>query len=122
MSLMQWLFTIGAALTLVGFLSELLLRWDRLHGFIMPGFIGPTMALCLLVGALLIIAGFITDVKRLPGIRARRRGMFCWVIAGLSIVLMVFHHWGFDSPAIFLSLPAFCGFAGGFALFLFSKA
>jgi hypothetical protein len=120
MDLLQWIFPFGAALTFVGFLSELLLRWDASHGFRMSGYIGLTMPLCLLIGALLMIAGFITDLRRLPALEARRRAWFCWGIAALSIILMIFHHWGFDDTAVLLSLPAFCGFAGGFVLFLFS--
>jgi hypothetical protein len=122
MSLMQWIFPIGAALTFVGVFSELILRWDASHVLSTPGFIGPTMAICLLSGSLLIIAGFIIDVKRLSGVRARRRGIVCWIIAGLSVSLMVVHHWGFDDTAIFLSVPAFCGFAGGLVLSLFSRS
>ena len=119
MSLMQWLFPVGMALTSVGLLSELLL--DASRGFRILDLFGPIMPFCLLGGALLIIAGLIIDVRRLPAIRARRRGIVCWIITGLSILLMVIHHWGFDDTTIFLSLPALCGFVGGFVLFLFSK-
>ena len=117
MKALEWLFPIGAILSIYGVLVELLLRLDEAtrfegaHGITIPSDWGyriyVTMPLSLFCGALLILAGSIMDRKVLPICRTKPRGMACWILSVVSVFFMVAHKWGFDDTAIELILPHF---------------
>ena len=116
----QWLFPIGAALTIVGVIFELLLLWERPASRIPSDLVyvmGVTMSLSLLVGPLLLIAGSIADRIRLPVAKTKPRGNLCLIIAISCFVLTITHHFGFDDPFILLAPTACAGLIGGSVLY-----
>lgn len=117
MTILKWVFPIGAILNIGGvFLYALLERhsyettqdWEFaiLSAIFIP---------CLLAGTALVIVGSFFDRQRLPAAQTRVRGVLCWVTSGISISLLALvgnvHGWTFA-----FIFPAFAGFVTGAVL------
>jgi len=118
MKALNWVFPIGAALTIGGvFFYAVLERhsfdstddWEFaiLSRIFIPALLG---------GSVLAIVGSFIDRRRLPVARTRIRGVVCWIVSGVSFVLLAatgnVHGWTFT-----FIFPAFVGFLTG-AIFL----
>jgi MFS family permease len=101
-------FVIGASLTVIGviFFGAL-----EKHSFestqdLLYVVLEVTFPLALLIGALLAIIGAVIDRRRMDVAKTRRRGVLCWLAAGVSCVLFAtignVHSWtiSFFFPAI----------------------
>jgi hypothetical protein len=117
MKVLKWVFPTGAVLTIGGvFLCGLLERhsfdntqdWEFtiLSVIFMPA---------LLLGSVLAIGGSLFDRRRLPVAQTRVRGLFCWLVGGISYLLGAatgnVHSWTFT-----FIFPAFVGLIAGAVL------
>jgi peptidoglycan/LPS O-acetylase OafA/YrhL len=118
MRALKWVFPIGAALAIGGvfFYAEL----ER-HSFQSTddwefAVLSRIFIPALLFGSVLAIVGSLIDRRRLPVARTRIRGMVCWIVSGISLVLLAItgnvHGWTFT-----FIFPAFVGLLTG-AVFL----
>ena len=117
-SILRWVFPPGAVLTVGGVFLCALLEW---HSFENTQdwefeFLSVAFFLSLLVGSGLAIVGSVLDRRRLSPDRSRIRGTLCWVVSGISILLLTsmgnVHRWTFT-----FIFPAFVGLVTG-AIFL----
>jgi hypothetical protein len=110
-------FPIGATLTVGGvFLYALVehLSFGSTQGW-WYSILSESFFPALLLGTVLAIIGSFIDRRRLPVSQARVRGMLCWVISGISFLLLFttgnVHGWTFT-----FIFPAFVGFVAGAVL------
>src|ERR1700680_2020654 len=108
---LKWVFPTGATLTVGGvFLYALV---ERLSFGPTDGWWYATLSHCflpsLLLGTVLAIVGSFIDRKRLSVAQARVRGVICWLVSGVSVLLLYsfgnIHGWTFT-----FIFPAFVGF------------
>ena len=113
MKVLKWVFPTGALLTVGGVFLSALLEWhsfdntqDWEQDYVIPA---------LLLGTILTIIGSVLDRKRLPVTATRPRGMTCWLVSGVSLLLLVktgnVHGWTFT-----FIFPTFVGFVAGAVL------
>jgi hypothetical protein len=123
MKRLSGLFPIGAIFTIGGVCLSALLEWhsfdntqDWEFAFLSQSF-GPV----LLLGTILAIVGSFVDRRLLSVSRARVRGIICWVVSGVSFLLLVafgnIHRW-----TIMFVFPAFVGLVTGAVLLYKSNA
>ena len=118
MRVWNWVFTIGAILTVGGvFLYALVehLSFGSTEGLgyaVLSQLFFPALFL----GTGLAIVGSFIDRKRLPVAKTRTRGLICWAASGVSLFLLFttgnVHGWTFT-----FIFPTFVGFVTG-AVFL----
>ena len=117
MSASAWVFPIGSTLTIVGVAQCALLDWVSFESTRGMAFaiLSETFLPSLLLGTVLAIIGSLVDRKRLPVKEAITRGKFCWLVSGISLVLLIstgnVHRWTFT-----YIVPAFVSFIAGAVL------
>jgi hypothetical protein len=117
MSALSWVFPTGAILTIGGVFLSALLEWQSFQTTRDWRFtvLSTTSIPSLLLGTGLAIIGSFLDRRRLPVTQISTRGKVCWVVSGISLLLLIttgnVHGWTFT-----YIFPTFAGFVAGAVL------